>query len=98
MNFKFFSCRNIFELDISRPFVKDLEAFVKWILIHNIYRKTFMNNLIVCLHQLISIVKFEVFNDSKIMPNEARLKNHPQGFGHVCVDEWFPKSTCSHSF
>ena len=33
-----------------------------------------MDNLIVCLHQLISIVKFEIFNDFKIMPSEARLK------------------------
>ena len=57
-----------------------------------------MDNLIVYLHQLISIVKFEIFNNFKIMPGEVRLKNHPQEFGHICVDEWFQKSTCPHSF
>ena len=57
-----------------------------------------MNNLIVYLHHLISIVKFEIFNDFKIMLSRVKLKNHPQEFGHVCVDEWFPKSTCPHSF
>ena len=55
-----------------------------------------MNNLTVYVHQLISTVKFEIFNDFKIMTSEARLKNYPQEFGHVCVDEWFPKSTCPH--
>ena len=54
--------------------------------------------LIVYLHQQISIVKFEIFNDLKIMPSKVRLRNHPLEFGHVCVDEWFPKSTCPHSF
>ena len=34
-----------------------------------------MNNLTVYLHQLISTVKFEIFNDVQIMPSEARLKN-----------------------
>ena len=34
-----------------------------------------MNNLTVYLHQLISTVKFEIINDFKIMPSEARLKN-----------------------
>ena len=29
---------------------------------------------------------------------EMRLKNPPQEFGHVCVDEWFAKSTCPYSF
>ena len=47
-----------------------------------------MNNLIMYPHQLISTVKFEIFNDFKIMPSEVRLKNHPQEFGHVCVDKW----------
>ena len=43
---------------------------------HNIYLicKTFMNNLIVYPHQLISIVKFEILNDFKIMSSKARLK------------------------
>ena len=31
------------------------------------------------------------------MLSEARLKNGPQEFGHVSVDEWFPKSTRQHS-
>ena len=55
------------------PFVKDLDAFVKWtselqnLLVHNNYLicKTFTDKLIMYLHQLVSIVKFEIFNDIK---------------------------------
>ena len=85
----------------ARSFIKDLEALVKWTsefqnpLVHKpvyssttfiLVLNTFMNNLIVYLHQLISTVKFEIFNDFKIMPSEVRLKNLPQECGPVCVD------------
>ena len=70
------------------------------LLVHDIYLicKTFMNNLTEYLHQLISTVKFEIFNDFKIMPSKERVKNYPQEFGHVCVDQWFPQTTRPHSF
>ena len=87
---------------IFRPFVKDLEAHRKvdeWIpisthpqtslLVHNIYLicKTFVNNLIVYLHQLISIVKFEIVNGFKIMPSKVRLKKLFLGIW-TCLCGW----------
>ena len=57
------------------------------------------------LYQLLSIARVEIFNNlnqnfhwKTIVPSLGRKETcGPQESGHVCVDEWFPKSKEIHS-
>ena len=67
-----------------------------------LFVKTFMKKLIMYIYINCKVWNIQWFKTKfyweTIMLSEARLKNHPQEFVHVCVDKWFLKSTCPHSF